>query len=117
MCSYMGQSEQSTEVFMGAGDVQSLSSVMNVIQLHIITGHAQTHNGEEIVCVCVCVCVCCVLCARTRVCVWCVCVCVVSSCIGMGLLCSQECKCKLFSMSTHTPIHCVPYRVQQRTCF
>ena len=60
---------------------------------------------------------CCVLCACTRVCVWCVSVCVVLSCIGVGLLCSQECKCKLFSMSTHTPIHCVPYRVQQMTCF
>ena len=65
MCSYIGQSEQSTEVFMGAGDVQSLSSVMDVIQLHIITGHAQTHNGEEIVCVL------CVVCVHTRVCMVC----------------------------------------------
>ena len=68
----MGQSEQSTEVFMGAGDVQSLSSVVNIIQLHIITGHAQTHNGEEIVCMCVCV----VCCVRAHTCVYGVLVCV-----------------------------------------
>ena len=54
---------------MGAGDVQSLSSVMTVIQLHIITGHAQTHNGERD-------CVCVVCCVRAHACVYGVLVCV-----------------------------------------